>query len=217
MKYTSALVASAGGSVGGATASHNRYGLYFRARAVPVNPNTTFQQDVRNLFATYASRWTEVLNQAQRDGWDTYALNTNGTTGLNAYVAANSARAQAGLTTIDVPPIIFAAATFTQVSGPIADDQSGDLTFSNTDEWAGEVGGALILSVSRPFSPSINFFKGPYRFTDKILGAVVPPTSPFGFTVPFTVATGQKVGVHVRVVRADGRISVPQRYTVVVS
>jgi hypothetical protein len=49
-----------------------------------------------------------------------------------------------------------------------------------------------------------------------VLGAVIPPTSPKVVPVPFTIAETQKVGIHVRSVRADGRISNPQQLTMVV-
>jgi hypothetical protein len=80
-------------------------------------------------------------------------------------------------------------------------------TFTNTDTWATAVGGALLVFMSRGQSPTINSFKGPYRFAGKVAGAVSPPTSPQNITSPFTLAATQRVFVRFIAVTADGRVS----------
>lgn len=227
MLYKSTVIAAGSGSIAGATFSHGRFGQYIRARTIPVNSNTEFQQEVRNTFSTYASRWTSVLTAAQRSGWETYAANVpvvgplgdaRNLTGLNWYVACNTLRAQAGLATVDDAPAIFSQDTFTPVTITISEaTQVITVSYTNTDGWANEVGGSLIYSASRPFSPSINFFAGPYRFSNNQNGGAVPPVSPDTGPVPFAVQEGQKVGLFVRSVRADGRISNAQRLTVIVA
>ena len=223
MLFTSQVIASASGSAGGLTASRNRFGMYFRARAVPVNPNTTFQQSVRALLATFATRWG-TITVTQRDAWDVYATNTTVVnklgqsvtlTGFMQYVRSNTARVQAGLTVVDDAPTVFGLPTFAPVvcgfAAP-AGVPSMQLFFDDAEAWANEDGGALMFSASRPFSPTINFFAGPFRFWDVVLGSgTVSPTSPIVFSdPPFPFAITQKMACHARVCRADGRLSSAQ-------
>ncbi len=45
------------------------------AATIPTNPNTTFQQVVRNAVSQLTSLWSDVLTQTQRDQWQVYADN----------------------------------------------------------------------------------------------------------------------------------------------
>lgn len=56
------------GSVAGVTSSRNRFGQYRRTRAIPVNPNTTFQGTQRARLAAASAAW-RALTSAQRAGW----------------------------------------------------------------------------------------------------------------------------------------------------
>lgn len=56
------------GSIAGTTYSRNRFGQYKRTRAIPVNPNTTFQGQVRTRFGALTAQWSG-LTDAQRTGW----------------------------------------------------------------------------------------------------------------------------------------------------
>lgn len=223
MKYKSALVTAASGSVGGLTASHNRGGQYFRSRVVPVNPASSFQQAVRNFMAQLVTQWTSVLTALQRAGWETYADNTEVSdalgekrklTGLNWYVACNVPRLQVGGTRVDAPPAIFTLATLSPVviTSITASTRVLIMTFTNTDLWASTAGGFLGIYQSEPQSPGVTFFKGPYRFVDKIVGGASPPTSPFTAAAgPFPLTAGQNVFYQFRAMNGDGRIASPFR------
>lgn len=220
MLFTSQVIAAASGSVGGLTASRNRYGQYFRTRVVPVNPNTPAQITVRALFAAAATAWKAIAG-SERDAWDTYAINTPvlnklgnsiTLTGFSMYVRSNSVRDLAGLAMVDPGPSIFGLPDFTQsgmtasTSGPGVTTVS--LAFDGQDDWVDEDDAAMIYFVSRPQSPTINFFKGPFRFLGTVLGdATTAPTPPVDLQSPFTGAPGQKIFVRARVLRADGRLS----------
>lgn len=221
MKFKSALVTQASGSLGGMTFSRNRYGMYTRAKGLPVNPNSEFQQAVRQIFSGLAAAWNGELDAGERAAWEDYAANMVWSdslgepiklSGQSVYAQLNTPRLQAGLARIDAAPEIFTQPTYTAPT-VTADESDGKLhvAYTNTDDWAGEVGGALLLYASRPLSPSIKFFKGPYRYAGKVAGAVVPPTSPADITMPFAIAGGQQVGIQYRIVRADGRMSAPFR------
>lgn len=210
------------GSVGGWTGSHNRGGLYIRARTIPVNPNTALQQAVRNIVSQLSNLWVDTLTIAQRDAWKLYADNVQvqgplgdaiTLTGLNMYVRSNTARLQAALPRVDAAPTIFDVGDFTNPSFALDEPADEvDVTFINTDAWANEDDSSMLVYSSRPVSPSINFFKGPYRFAGKIDGdAITPPTSPAAIALPQGVSAGQRVFLRVAVSRADGRYSNPFR------
>lgn len=221
VKYLDKSAAS--GSMGGQTASHNRGGMYLRARTIPVNPGSGFQQAVRTIFGNLATAW-QVITPAQRAAWATYAanvpvLNRLGDpivlTGQQMYIRCNSARMQAGLARVDAGPIVFAMDSLSPVT--ITPTDTGEIlitAFLNTDDWANEDTGALLVYGSRQMAPTINYHRGPYRFAGKIDGnSVTPPTTPASTIIsPHELDAGNVVFARVLSVRADARISPVQYY-----
>jgi hypothetical protein len=217
MLFKGVFQAQASGSVGGLTASHGRSGSYFRQRSIPVNPNTSFQQAMRNITGNLATAWVTTLTDVQRAAWDAYGdavamTNRVGDTiyltGLNHFIRSNAPRIQASEPRVDDAPTIFALTDVTLPSMTISEGtQLVSVAYDNTDAWANEVGGFLKFDLSRPNNPTINYFKGPYRFTDKEIGLAVPPTSPKTATVPFPVVEGQNVFALLRGALVDGRLS----------
>jgi hypothetical protein len=216
MKYKGTLVSNMSGSMGGVTASHNAGGPYFRQRVVPVNSNTPYQQAVRNWLTILAADWSQTLSSAQRDAWSAYAeavpyVDALGEqryiTGLAMYCACTSVRFVLGLTKVLAAPTTLTKPTFTMPVYTVTAPSTGSLAFTNTDSWAGEVGGAMALFTARGQGLGINYFKGPYRYAGKVSGAATPPTSPASIPPAFSVVAGQRVFYRVEVVRADGRLS----------
>lgn len=222
MKFKSALVTSVSGSIGGMTGSHNKGGMYFRARAIPTNPASTYQVAVRNALAQLVVRWGEILTQTQRDQWNVYAFNTPVTnalgdsvqrSGQQMYLRGNIVRLQNGLALADDGPAEYNLGSFTSPSFAIdTANNEVDVTFENTDEWANEDDAAMIVAASRPQSVGTSFFKGPYRIAGQIDGdGTTPPTSPAAIALPFPVVAGDRVFLRAVVSRADGRLSSPFR------
>ena len=126
MKYTPGIaIGAASGSVGGTTFSRNRYGVYTRTRAIPVNPNTQAQQNARSRLSTYSALW-QSLTAAQRLAWKAWSGQNPITDSLGqqqilspqvAYVGLNCRLHMAGDTAIDEPPITPAAAGLTSLTG----------------------------------------------------------------------------------------------------
>lgn len=223
MLFKSEIVTQVSGSIGGTTYSHNSAGLYRRARAIPVNPNTAFQQAVRATFTTLALAWSQTLTQAQRDEWENYAVLTPGTgllgdpltlSGQQMYIKCNAVRILGALARIDTGPAIPGLEAYT---APVATASIAagvvSVAFTNTDAWAIEDGGGLNIQTSRFLSPGKNFFKGPYRFSSAVAGAVAPPASPedtannaFGQAMGSAIA-GQKLALRYIAMGADGRVS----------
>lgn len=222
MKFSSLVYAAVSGSIGGITYAHNQGGMYSRARAIPTNPNTVQQQALRNAVGQLTTAWSQTLDDAQRAAWATFAANvplldalgqSRTISALAWYVKANSLRLQSGLSRIDDGPVVYELATLTlPVVALTASGTTASLTFTNTDDWANEVGGALLVYASRAQSGTINFFNGPYRYAGRVNGAASPPTSPATITLPFvTGPAGSKQFFRIVAVRADGRPSSPFR------
>ena len=111
MKY---LGPSQSGSENGTTASRNRFGQYYRRRAVPVQPRTPAQSNQRARMSTNAAAWRS-LTDAQRAGWlslglmmtrtdslgQTYDLN-----GFAAYCSVNNNNLDAGNAAVADAPVL---------------------------------------------------------------------------------------------------------------
>jgi hypothetical protein len=123
------------GSQAGTTSSRNRFGQYRRTRAIPVNPNSTFQGAVRARMSANAAAW-RALTQAQREGWADLGLSMTRTdslgqsyslTGFMAYCSVNNVKQAAGDSTVSDAPslatpstLLTAAITLTSSSFSIA-------------------------------------------------------------------------------------------------
>ena len=219
VKFKSALVTAASGKVRGLVASHNKGGAYFRGLTIPTNPNTSFQQAVRNNLSTLQTRFLSTVTAVQRAAWATYAENTPVTNAMGDtikltanqwYVACNSLRLQSSVAVVDAGPVIFGLPTLTlPVPTIIAAGTTVSVAFTNTDAWANEAGGYLLVFASRSQNATINFFKGPFRFAGKVTGAATPPTSPAVITLPFVIGpVGSKMFFRFVALRADGRKSI---------
>lgn len=219
MKIKSALITEASGSLGGITASHNRGGLYLRARVVPVNPNTPEQQAIRSFVAQLSNLWVNTLTDFLRASWDFYAQNVplpdrlgepRNVGGLAMYIRSNVPRLQVALPRVDTGPAIMNLGDFTApvFAAPIESGQTTSVGFTETDAWVAEDDAAMLFFASRPQSAAINFFKGPYRTFPGILGNLaLPPTSPVVTPLPFGFVAGQKIFFRANVTRADGRLA----------
>jgi hypothetical protein len=221
MLYTGGIVGGGSGSVGGITFSHNRYGTYIRRRAVPVNPRTPQQEAVRAAMTALVQNWHTTLSQTERDGWENYAQQTPVLskaglpiilTGQSMYVRSGVARlALLGVFPSNAAPTVFDLGTFTPPTFS-ASAATGVLTvaFTDTDSWALEAGGHLLIFSGRAVNLGRNFYNGPWRFTDSVDGATpTAPTSPAAVgTYPFgTLVAGSRLKLRATSLRADGRYS----------
>ncbi|KKM60440.1 hypothetical protein LCGC14_1541780 [marine sediment metagenome] len=210
------MVTAISGLLGGVIFSRNKGGAYAKSFAVPTNPNTLRQQDVRSDFASLVVAWVNDLTQLLRDGWNDFAettprLNALGETvfwtGQQTYISVNATLLQAALTRQDTaPPIAAAPPPDTAFAITALDSSPAQMAvaFDDTALWTAIDGAALLIYMARPRSPGVVNTKVPFRFAGAILGdAVTAPTSPVIFTtLPWTVAAGD-------LVFNDGRIVLP--------
>jgi hypothetical protein len=219
MLFKSPVYSEASGSIAGITYSHNRGGQYTRARVVPVNPGTPFQQAIRAFVQSLTAAWNNLLTDPEREAWNTYAFNVpilgplgepRNIGGLAHYIRSNIPRLQAGGLQIDAAPIIFNLGQATPPVATITAPSTASIAFTNTDEWyTVGVSGIMAVYASRPRPASINYFKGPYRFMGYIM---TPDVNPKVMTLPFVVAAGQRIFLQARANQTDGRLSYPFRF-----
>ena len=190
------ILGSLRGSIGDNTFSHNRGGDYVRRRVAPTNPNTTRQQTMRALLATYASGWTNNLTAAQRSAWNVWAGqqpkegplgNSINLTGINGYVWCNTHIDDAGDTPITDPPALVAPPALDTFSIDISAALVGDVTFTPTPAVAVY---RLVMFISLPQSGSAE----PNFAQCRIVGySGLAQASPWAATLPFAVASGQGI------------------------
>lgn len=229
MKFTTgAMVGDLSGSIGSTTASHNRFGPYFRSKVIPVNPNTSRQQAVRSVFTTLVNAWNNTLTQVQRDGWSNWAAMTTiqgkdgnpiNITGQNAYIRFNTVRLQIGQNRVDAPPTVFNnGAPVTGFFSSVGIDTNeigilaGDLSTTIAIGGAASVDGDLAVWFGGPVNTSRKFFKGPYQFSltaavaaDDVL--VVLVNSVTSLEQDIVLVDGQIRSLRARMIYDDGRLS----------
>lgn len=223
MIYQSPVYSEARGSIAGITYSRNAAGLYTRARAVPVNPNTVYQAAMRQVLSQLTALWRNTLTQAQRDNWTGLGQNLGRTNKLGdpinlsgnaTYVLANAARIQAGMTRLDdLGDNPYGVLDYSGVTASASEaTQLVSIAFATGDTWVNETGSALAVYVSYPKTQSINYFTGPYRYAGVILGdGTTPPTSPQTISAPFPFAEDDRLFVRTVAIGAGGAVTPPFR------
>lgn len=217
------------GSIAGNTFARNRYGNYCRSRTKPTNPNTGKQQTIRSAMAFLTARWAQTLTAAQRTAWNLYGSNVNmlnklGETiqlsGFNHYIRSNMIRKQCALAIIDAGPVIFEvpAADPTYAITCSEATQQISTTFDNGMDWADEDGAFMVGYQGTPQNSQRNFFAGPWNAFMVIAGANgAPPASPSAQACAFAVSEGQHMWCYSRILRVDGRVSLPFRADILVA
>lgn len=231
MKFTSPVYSTASGSIAGITYSHNRYGMYTRARTYPVDPASVRQVEMRALFATMVTAWLDTLTAVQRTAWNTWAANTPITgkdgmpiniTGQNAYIRFNTARLQSDDARVDAAPIIFnngnpvSGIHMTVAGTPNAYGLNvGDTALSVTLEVNGGASddGKVAFYQSIPVNATRNFFKGPYQLCS--LASIAAAETEKDISSLYTAllsdngvpVADQVRGIRARVIYDDGRLS----------
>jgi hypothetical protein len=236
MKFTSPVFSAVSGSIGGTTFSHNKGGMYTRARAIPTNPNTLRQQDTRLQLGAAVSAWIEDLDASDRNSWNTYAANvpvtnklgqTVNLSGQQHYVRSFVAWRAAGLSgnppSLMVAPFdtgnpVAAVVNGLTAAANIGIDSGSMLTDLNIEAGGASEDGAAAIFLGPIISEGRSYWKGPYQ-----RAASVPLSQ--GGSGSWTTATnallnsngaiaiGQRRPILVSVVYEDGRVA--QKYRAV--
>jgi len=166
------IAAQVSGSMGGTTFSRNRYGTYFRNKAIPVNPNTPYQQAVRANLAARSQEW-RGLQDEERRAWATWSQSNPFIDRLGnsqvlqpnaAYVRLNALLAMSGNSVITDPPVGDAPLALATLSfAPDATAGTCVVTFTPTPLGATE---HLIVNVAVCNSTGISYVKNLYKLTE---------------------------------------------------
>jgi hypothetical protein len=161
-KFVSQIVSEIRGSINGVTFARNRYGLYARSKASPVQPRTPAQTERRAQLTVLSQRW-RTLEESLRAEWraladeltrsDSLGL-TYRLTGLQAYLQVNLWRALLGIAPVDnPPPQLSAPSPVSIVSFSFDIDQD----ILNIEFSPSPYRGALAFWATAPFSRGVNF------------------------------------------------------------
>lgn len=220
------LIGEIRGSMGGTTFSRNRYGMYTRTRAVPVNPNTQRQIDARARFNYLSTYWRDTLTKVQRDGWDLYATNTNWInavgqvvhlTGLNHFLRSNNFRMVAGKTPVDAAPITFGIPPQEELWSHAADATLQQITVTYTFP-VNLTDQDYFFYQGKPVDGSRTFFAGPWRLAVTVFGDTGDgPVSPKVSASSYVIGAGQNCYLYCRRLDADARLTEPFRHVATVT
>lgn len=175
MKY---LGLTQSGSQNGTTASRNRFGQYYRRRAVPVQPRTPAQLNQRARMTTNAAAW-RALTDAQRAGWLSLGLSITRTDSLGqsydlngflAYCSVNNNKLDAGDAAVsDAPAIVtppdLLTATVTLSAGAFS------IAYTATPLGAG----VRLFARCSPQQSAGRKFNGDYRLISVTAAAAASP------------------------------------------
>jgi hypothetical protein len=161
-KFVSQVYSEIRGSVNGVTYARNRFGLYARAKASPVQPRTPAQTERRAQLTVLSQRW-RTLDESLRAEWRTLADEltrsdslglTYRLTGLQAYLQVNLWRALLGIAPVDNPPPQLSAPSPVSIVNFSFDT---DQDILNIEFAPSPYRGALAFWATAPFSRGINF------------------------------------------------------------
>jgi hypothetical protein len=234
MLFKSPIFSQASGSLAGITFSHNRGGQYTRQRSTPTNPNSTGQQTIRSALSQAVAAWKNSLTAANRESWDTYAVNTVfvNKLGDNVFLTGQQQWIRTSVVAYQIgqdPVTLYASAPTTYDLGDTGtltlsdalDSNVFSFTIGNSPAWAGDTGGNLIAFAGIDVSPTRQFYKAPFRFVDAVPGEATPITQAvfdYSDAYPSRVLTvGNKLFVRSIVLQSDGRLSRGQINSVLVT
>lgn len=168
------------GSVAGVTSSRNRYGQYRRTRAIPVNPASIFQTNVRSRMQQNADGW-KALTATQREGWGalgdqmqrTDSLGQTVTlTGFQAYCSVNNNQLAVGNAVLPDAPLFAIPAPITSLT-PTITSASFSVAWTVTPLGAGE----RIMIFASPMRSAGRSYESDYRLISVSAAAGTSPSN----------------------------------------
>lgn len=195
-----AIVVAGSGKIGGHVASRNRAGAYFRTKVTPVNPQSSFQLNVRQRLTEFSQAW-RGLTEDQRTAWNaavsSYATtdvfgDLKNPTGFNLFQKLNNNLDAVGVAQIDDPPIPGEVLTvnFTALAAA-----AGAGTVALTLSGAVPAGTYMKIFATAQQSPGKSFVKSEYRLIQVAAPAAASPVAAgASYVARFGAMTaGQKV------------------------
>lgn len=171
IKY-SALVSDVRNKLNGSVMSKNRAGSYIRNKTTPVNPQTGFQQDVRQRLGALSSQWSS-LTAAQRGTWTNATPNFPYTDifgdkkeldGKSLFIKFNSNLSNIGSANILSAPTPVGIPVFGVVSAEAAVTGAIDTFELTLTSATVPAGFALAVYATPPIKAGVSFVKNRFRY-----------------------------------------------------
>lgn len=198
------------GSVGNTTFQRGSSGLIMRARATPVNPNTTKQIVIRAAMANASAAWTNTLTAAERTAWEDYATTTPlpNRFGDNINVGGRQMFLRTSVALVNNGgSVANTAPTTPGVAAPILLTLTGDTTAGieiASVSPAIPTGAVLFVGAGIPVSQARNYYKAPFSKTAVLTSA---STYPFALRDAGDCAIGQRYYYSARIIQEDAKVS----------
>lgn len=184
--------------------SRNRYGAYVRTKTTPVNPQTSYQQAVRQRLGNLSSQW-RGLTESQRKAWrdatpDFQVIDIFGypqkLAGNTLYVRLNQNLLNIGESSINVPPVPesipdFFLDSMEAVASPAA------ITLT-TSEATVPTGFSLAIYATGNIGPGVSYVKNRLKF----IGTAEATASEADITDLWTDRFGEPIAGQKIIVRA---------------
>lgn len=207
IKY-SALVSDMRNKLNGSVASKNRYGNYLRNKVTPVNPQTAYQQAVRQQLGALSSQY-RALTQSERLSWINGAPSFPFTdifgdvrylSGQTLFVKLNTNLINAGQAPLNTAPIPVGVPEMA-VTGVTSEITAGELAILSlsVSETTVPAGFALAVYATPPTPASIQFVKNRYRFIGIATVTAGAADILAAYTARFGAAAAAGEQIHVRV------------------
>lgn len=168
------------GKEGGVIYSRNAYGSYVKAKVSPVNPQTSHQTTQRGLMGALAQAWSG-LSAAEKAGWNNLGeqvtrVNVFGDTtyytGFSLFMRLNRNLSVAGVSAIDVAPVIdIPDAPSLDALAAAAGAGTMSLTFSPTVP----TGTAMAVYMTNNILTGRAYVKNYYRLLEAVAAAQTSP------------------------------------------
>lgn len=201
------------GSLAGQVHSRNTFGNYIRQKVSPVQPRTSRQLEIRELFTSFSRRFSQTLTDEQQEAWRQAAASTPvrdvfgdsiTLTGINLYTRVNSLRTLMGLDPLDEPPPVVQVGA-PELTSVIADPEAPalTLTFSPSPVPADT---HLFIWATEPLNPGVAFVAHKLR----LLAVLHPGTaSPAQLLSDYTerfggLVNGKRIYLAAEFVHANG-------------
>jgi hypothetical protein len=208
-----AMMTDASGKLGGQVFAKNRGGAYIRTKTTPLNPQTTAQMNIRGIFASISSAWSQ-LTEANRQTWNNFVSDYARTdvfgdlrnpSGKNLFQRLNQNLSISGQSLIDVCTTP-SEVPFANLSSAEYDTVTPDFAIAT----AGDTTGAKVVIWATPqLSQGTKFVKNKLRQIAVVDGgdAITPDVSAAYASKFGTASAGANIFVGVRVINANGQAS----------
>lgn len=206
------------GKVGPVVFSRNTHGPYYYTWQPRTDPNTPPQSRIRGALSGIGPYWA-YQTPAYRSAWEDYAANVltinriglrTHCSGFNHFIAALSFRIYTSLTGAVWPPTLFSRSRI----GPLTYLPLGigyaTARFDLTDPWRTQDGGGIAIFQSRPQTPGVNHFTGPFQYVAHSHGSSSTPPVLTGINLVFLPTPSKPyIFFRARAIEADNRLSPP--------